>query len=139
MALGANSSNALDFNAASLGSVSLGAIGSSTYSGTLTPAGSTYRLGGGGGTLTFSSQLTGANALAVSGPGTVVLTTTNTYSSGTSVNSGTLTMGDAAALGSGHTSIAPGATLNSSSYGFDLTKVSPRRSRLRSRPTQEAS
>src|SRR5439155_12611192 len=46
-----DSSNSLNFSAAgaNLGSVSFGAVGAATYSGTLTPNGSTYRLGGGGG------------------------------------------------------------------------------------------
>ena len=72
-------------------SLSLGASGAATYSGALTPAGTVYRLGGGGGTLTFASALTGSSSLAVTGPGTIVLTTTNnTYSGGTSISSGAL-------------------------------------------------
>ena len=64
----------------SYASLSLGASGAATYSGILTPAGATYRLGGGGGTLYFASALTGSNSLAVSGSGTVVLTSTgDTY------------------------------------------------------------
>ena len=41
--------------------LSLGAaLPGTTYSGVLTPAGTTYYLGGGGGTLTFTPNLTGA-------------------------------------------------------------------------------
>jgi hypothetical protein len=40
------------------GGMSLGALADSTYSGALTPAGSTYKLGGGGGVLTVTSALT---------------------------------------------------------------------------------
>ena len=54
----------------SYASLSLGASGNVTYSGTLTPSGSTYNLGGGGGTLTFTPAMTGATSLNVSGPGT---------------------------------------------------------------------
>ena len=62
----------------SYASLSLGASGNVTYSGALTPSGSTYNLGGGGGTLTFAPAITGAVSLNVSGPGTVVLTETAT-------------------------------------------------------------
>ena len=37
--------------------LSLGSVGNNVFSGTLTPAGSTYLLGGGGGTLTYGRQL----------------------------------------------------------------------------------
>jgi autotransporter-associated beta strand protein len=43
-----------DFNTAGLTTVSLGALGTVTYTGTLTPSSNTYRLGGGGGTLIFT-------------------------------------------------------------------------------------
>jgi autotransporter-associated beta strand protein len=43
-----------NFNTAGLTAASLGAVGSVTYTGTLTPNGTTYRLGGGGGTLVFT-------------------------------------------------------------------------------------
>ena len=77
-------------NMGSYASLSLGASGNVTYSGTLTPSGTTYHLGGGGGTLTFSPAITGATSLIVSGPGAVVLTGTNTYTGGTTVSGGTL-------------------------------------------------
>ncbi len=117
VALGANETNSLDFNAAGLTAASLGATGAFTYSGaTLTPNGTTYRLGGGGGTLTVSTALTGAgNNLTVGVNGTaptstVVLTTgtTNTYGAGTTINSGTLSVGADVNLGAS----ATGITLN---------------------------
>ncbi len=77
-------------------SLSLGASGAATYNGALTPAGAVYRLGGGGGTLTFASALTGSRSLVVTGPGTVVLTKSNTYSGGTTISSGALELGDGA-------------------------------------------
>jgi autotransporter-associated beta strand protein len=107
-ALAADSGNALDLNAAGLTNVSLGAVGSATYSGTLTPAGTLYRLGGGGGTLTMASALTGANDLVVAGngttPGTVILAANNTFSGITTISAGTLQIGNggtAGSLGSG--------------------------------------
>ncbi len=78
-------------NMAGYPQLSLGATSpGTTYSGVLTPAGSTYYLGGGGGTLTFTRNLTGAKSLVVENPGTVVLTGSNTYSGSTTVNGGTL-------------------------------------------------
>ena len=53
--------------------LSLGSSGNNTYSGTLTPVGTTYRLGGGGGTLTMTQPLIGGDNLVVNGPGGVVL------------------------------------------------------------------
>ena len=89
---GASSSVALNFT--NYPSLSLGSVGSSTYSGTLTPGGGNYRLGGGGGTLTVSSPLNNASAgLIVNGngaSGTVVLTGTHTYGGATIVSGGTL-------------------------------------------------
>ena len=43
-----------DFSTAGLTAASFGAVGSVTYTGTLTPNANTYRLGGGGGTLVFT-------------------------------------------------------------------------------------
>ena len=55
-ALAANTGENFDFSAAgnNFSELSLGAVGSMTYTGTLTPNGTTYRLGGGGGTLVFT-------------------------------------------------------------------------------------
>ena len=70
MALTTNGSGNLDFTNAP--GVSLGAIGTVSFSGSLTPAPSTYRLGGGGGTLTVSGNLGdegGPTALVANGGG----------------------------------------------------------------------
>lgn len=97
IALNTSSSVAIDFNAAGLTAASLGASGSITYSGTLTPAGSTYRLGGAVGTLTLTtSALSGGNSLVVNGTtagaSTVVLSVVNTYTGTTTLNGGTLNL-----------------------------------------------
>ena len=91
VALGINSSNNLDFSTGSLGNVSLGAANSVeavTYSGTLTPGASGYRLGGGSSKLIVSTNLSGTSALTVVQGGKVVLSGSNTYSGGTTINSG---------------------------------------------------
>ena len=66
---GASSETITLSNYSSYASLSLGASGAATYSGALTPAGAIYRLGGGGGTLTFASALTGSRSLVRHRPG----------------------------------------------------------------------
>ena len=95
---GVNSSNNLDFSSGGanlsgyLGATSTGAV----YTGTLTPQGTTYRLGGGGGTLTLSNAnaVTGSgNSLVVRGSvvGTSIVNLTNANDVGTvTVNANTL-------------------------------------------------
>ena len=86
-ALAADSANNLDFGAAGLTAARLGAVGSATFSGTLTPSGGVYRLGGGNAghvlTLSGTNALTGANTLDVGssgGPtGVVALTGSNDF------------------------------------------------------------
>ena len=106
IALGADSANNLDFSAsgANLANAFLGAVtgsgataGTFTYSGTLTPFGTNYNLGGGGGTLTISSTLSGSNSATIGLLGTpastVALTGNNTYTNGTTINQGTVLVG----------------------------------------------
>jgi autotransporter-associated beta strand protein len=125
-----------DFNAAGLSNVSLGASygGSNnatvTYTGTFTPYGTTYRLGGTGGRLVMSlaNALTGSNDVTVTGIGTgnltsrgncvVALTNSNDYTGVTSVNSGTFNLGGAA----GAITATSGIALNGGN--FTLTNTS---------------
>ena len=80
----ATSADAVNLAANSLSYLSLGALDSETYTGLLTPSGTNYRLGGGGGRLTYPSALTGSLGLVANGPasgGEVILTNgNNTYS-----------------------------------------------------------
>ena len=106
-----NATTSFDFNAAGLPNIVLGAVADVAYTGTLTPNGTTYRLGGSSGTLTMGNPLTGAgNSVVISGK--VVLPIANSYGGGTSLQfHGTLTVGDAGALGTASlTSL--GGTLN---------------------------
>lgn len=95
----------LDFSTGALSSstVSLGSTSTATYSATLTPHGTTYRLGGGGGTLTISSNLTddGATPRSVEmvRAGTVILTGTNSYTGDTLASGGTLQFNSTGAIG----------------------------------------
>ena len=92
-----SNTSALDFSSstgATLPNASLGALPatvSPTYSGTLTPFGNIYRLGGGGGVLVMQGTMSGlGNFLVINGPGTVSLSPSgsNTYDDGTYVNPG---------------------------------------------------
>lgn len=130
IALGANNANDLDFSVAGANypAISLGASGAFTYSGTLTPHSSVYRLGGGGGTLTYAGVLGGDNALVVNGAGsagTVMLPAANTHTGGTTIVSGTLRLGNAAALGAaGGTVTLTGGTLDLRGFDQVLTNFS---------------
>lgn len=89
--LSADSSESLDFSAAgaNLTAASLGAIGAVTYTGALTPNGTTFRLGGGAGTLTFAPIISGANNLVTGGNGSagiVIPNSANTYTGTTTLN-----------------------------------------------------
>ncbi len=74
--------------------LSLGAFGTATYSGALTTAGATVYLGGGGGTLYFTSNLSRSGNLAVGTRGipggSVILTGSNTLGGTLTVDGGTL-------------------------------------------------
>ena len=87
--------NMLLANSYTYSSLSVGAnVGGATYGGTLTPSGTTYYLGGGGGPLTFTPSITGANGLVSAS--TLILTGSNSYTGPTTINSGgTLQFGGA--------------------------------------------
>ena len=101
-------------------SLCLGAVaGGATYSGTITPAGNTYRLGGGG-PLTVTAGLSDAAGTALLVSGNVTLTASNTYTGSTTILArGTLEFGQRAALYNSSTSswtagnivVGSGATL----------------------------
>jgi autotransporter-associated beta strand protein len=103
VALAANSANALDFSptGAGLTNASLGAVGNFSFTGTLTPASTTYRLGGGTGTLTLpnAAALTGLRDVVVIAGGAVAPTGLNDYVGTTTVQQGGILM--ASAFGNG--------------------------------------
>ena len=98
LALTGNTSNEA-ISMANYPALSLGATGSTTYSGSLTPSASTYYLGGGGGALTMGTAFSfaGSNGAFISGPGSVVLPPGNatSYTGPTAIGSnGTLQIGN---------------------------------------------
>jgi len=119
-ALTANDSNALTFSG--FASLRLGALAAATYAGTLTPSGTTYRLGGGGGVLTFSGPLGGANGVDVGNNGTpagsVILAGVDSYTGPTQVSGGTLVV--QAANASSAFTANNGGTLQFSGVGLSL-------------------
>ena len=80
----------LDFTGAHSNAASMSLAASETgnsYTGTITPANNTYRVGGGKGTLTLpnSNQLTGARSVVATNGGVVNITASNNYTGATSV------------------------------------------------------
>lgn len=113
-----NTSNNLDFTSAP--NLRLGAINNFTYSGTLTPAGSVYRLGGGGGTLTVSSQLTGSTSVVISGS-VVLSNAANDFNGGVTIASNNTGLGQTASLGfTGGTGNLNGNAINFGGAGGSL-------------------
>jgi autotransporter-associated beta strand protein len=106
LAITANTAG-INLSTGSYNNLSIGSTGAYTLSGTITPGTGGYRFGGGGGTLTVSSNLAN-NANALTTQGNVTLTSANLYTGATTVNSGTLTLN-----GSGRINSTSGITLNS--------------------------
>lgn len=106
---GASSEN-IDFTG--YNNLSLGASTAATYTGVITPAAGTYRLGGGGAALTLSgvNALTGTNGLVVNGA--VTLSAANNLTGATVVASNTLTLtGTSGGVAGSAVSVSPGAIL----------------------------
>jgi autotransporter-associated beta strand protein len=109
----------LDINAADRGVLNLTAAGNNTYnigglkgSGNLTSNGSnTISLGGNDQSTTYSGTINGTGGLAKAGNGTLTLTGSNTFTGGTTVNSGTLILANANAPGSGTITQSNGSSL----------------------------
>lgn len=92
----ADAATNFDFTSAPLNAVpnmGIGTNGNVTYTGTITPANSTYRVGGGVGTMDFpnANQFTGSNDLVISG--TVEIDNSNNFTGTTTVNNGTVILG----------------------------------------------
>jgi autotransporter-associated beta strand protein len=68
-----------------------------------------------------SSGIAGSGALTKNGTGKVTISTANTYSGGTTLNSGTLVINNAAAIGTGALTIAGGTLDNTSGAAITLS------------------
>jgi autotransporter-associated beta strand protein len=103
-----------NFSTPGLTAAYLGAVGSVSYSGALTPQGTTYRLGGGGGTLTMANTdaLTGATSAIIRG--NVALAAANSHSGGTTLTGTNLTLGNNGSLGGGTFTISGTSTIQAS-------------------------
>jgi fibronectin-binding autotransporter adhesin len=111
--------------------------GANSYSGGTTISAGTLQLGNGGATgsitgnvvdnatlafdrsdtVTFGGVISGVGAVSQIGAGAVTLTADNAYSGGTSLDAGTLIVGNDSALGTGALSMAAGTTLSFLSSG----------------------
>ncbi|MHA3771132.1 beta strand repeat-containing protein [Verrucomicrobiota bacterium sgz303538] len=123
VALGVDSTFNPDFTGFT-GALRLGGSANATLTGTITPAGNTYLLGGAGGTLTLASAnaLSGARSLNVgtngTTAGTIVLANTNGYTGATTVTDGMiLRAGSNASLGTNPSITLDNATLQLASGG----------------------
>jgi len=96
-----------DFNTPALSSAYFGPVGTVNYTGTFTPSGTSYRLGGGGGTLTLPSALTSTYSLDLQS-GTVQLNGFDATVSALSGPSGSV-------LENGHATTAITVTVDQSS------------------------
>ena len=76
-----------------------------------------------GNNVTLASALSGAGGLTKAGAGTLTLSAANTYSGGTSLNVGTLAVGNNAALGTGALTFADGTTLQAAINGLSLSNA----------------
>jgi fibronectin-binding autotransporter adhesin len=111
-----NAGETIDFATAALVNISLGALGSVTFTGTFVPIVGIYRLGSPSGTLTFAKAINSGSVIVGNG-GTVVLTKTNVYTGGTTIGAGsTLSAESDMNIGVGKITLA-GGTLNTGTSG----------------------
>jgi len=120
------------------GTGTLTLTGNNTYTGTTTITSGILQLGNGGttgsiagdvannatlainrsDTLVLAGTISGSGALQQNGTGTTVLTATNTYSGGTTINAGTLQLGNGGTTGS-----VAGAIANNGTLAFNRSDV----------------
>ena len=113
-------------NSITLSGTGIGAVGALTGTGTASLSGNVVTTSnfsvGGTGTLTVSGIISGANKLEKVGSGTLVLSAVNTFSNGTKISSGTLTLGASGVLADvGAVDMAGGTFKSGVTTGFNET------------------
>jgi autotransporter-associated beta strand protein len=101
-----------------------GSIGSLSGQGLVTLGTGTLTLGNNNSSTTFSGTISGPGNLIKVGTGTQILSSPNSYSGITTLNSGVLSVGDSAALGTG-TLVLNGGTFQAANAGATLSVPNP--------------
>ena len=116
LSLTASSNENINLSSGGYSNLSLGAVGTQTFSGTIAPSNNTYQLGGGGGTLIVTNSLTdGSSSQGLTINGNVTLATSNTYSGTTTINSGILQVG----IGGSSETLGSGPIVDNATLAFN--------------------
>ena len=112
----AGNSMALSANGTSLPQVNQNSASAVVVSNSLTLAANTTLGGSGAGAITLSGIITGGGTLTKTTSGNLTLSNVNTYSAGTTVSSGTLTLASKNGLGTGALTLAAGTIFQQSTF-----------------------
>ena len=112
----AGNSLALVRNGGTLPQVNQNSANAATISTNLALGANTTLGGSGGGALTLSGIISGGSSLTKTTSGNLTLSGVNTYTAGTTVSSGTLTLGNKNGLGAGSLTLAAGTTFQQSGF-----------------------
>jgi autotransporter-associated beta strand protein len=101
------------------GTVGIGEAGTATFSGNIVNNNVATLTAASGGTATFSGGISGLGSVTKTGDGTVMLSGANTYSGGTTISAGVLSVGNGATSGS-----ITGPITNNASLAFNRSDSS---------------
>ena len=74
-------------------------------------------------TITFGGAISGTGSVIQAGPGTLTFTGANNYAGGTTINAGTVAVGNNSALGTGTVTFADGTTLRAATNGLTIANA----------------